>query len=157
MLYDDIEELPIRLWFKINKTNDYSLLIKKGKATTMECGQAWEKLMAQYVEEVGVGETYKELIDARRKLAMSQIDYHVTGDEFHLNFIRIHEEEVKSLELETTGDYDNYDTIISIERLLNIQIDENKCSVKKFFTYLKEAKAESERIEMRNYKENGNN
>ena len=115
--------------------------------------------MEQYIEFIGVNDSYKQLIEAKKALAIALIDYHTTGDKQYLNFINIHEEEIRILEKDnsTGAERDEYDLIVSIERVLKVQIDENKCSTKKFFSYLKQAREEQERLEALNSKENGNN
>ena len=94
-IYNDIEELPIRLWFKINKTNDYTLLIRTGRATDEECEQSWLQIMNQYIEQVGINDNYKQLIEAKKNLALALVEYHITGDAHNLNFVKIHEEEIR--------------------------------------------------------------
>jgi len=147
------------LWFKINKTNDYTLLIRTGRATDEECEQSWLQIMNQYIEQVGINDNYKQLIEAKKNLALALVEYHITGDAHNLNFVKIHEEEIKVLEQDnqSEAERDEYDLIVTVERTLKVQIDEHTCSTKKFFSYLNQAKEENDRLEALNNKKDGNN
>lgn len=115
--------------------------------------------MNQYIEQVGINDNYKQLIEAKKNLALALVEYHITGDAHNLNFVKIHEEEIKVLEQDnqSEAERDEYDLIVTVERTLKVQIDEHTCSTKKFFSYLKQAKEENDRLEALNNKKDGNN
>jgi hypothetical protein len=146
--YRDLEQIPILTWFKINETHDYTKLIKKGKATIDELAVAWFNIMDEYVKYVGISDNYKELLETKQKLYIAMIDYELTGDRNHLNFINIYKK-ILDDSSETKGESNYYKTIRYVETYLGYGINETKYSARKFFETLKEAKDHYEQLNLK--------
>ena len=76
------------------------------------------------------------------------IDYELTGDRNHLNFINIYKK-ILDDSSETKGESNYYKTIRYVETYLGYGINETKYSARKFFETLKEAKDHNEQLNLK--------
>ena len=62
--FSTIDELPIKVWFDVHSTGDYSLLLKSDREISVEQYQklfeVWESIYNQHIERFGLSEEFLE-------------------------------------------------------------------------------------------------
>lgn len=97
--YKDIDELPVKIWFKIHKTNDYSLLLEVKEELTekqiVRLSLVWEILVDQWITRFGFSDEYNKELDGEVAIANLQADYIITNDRYYLTLIALEKEKIK--------------------------------------------------------------
>ena len=97
--YQNIDELPIKIWFEVLKTEDYTLLIKdsaqKIKLKANELSKAWEVLFNDWIKRFDFSEEYKENLEAKINIAMLQAEYIITGKKHYLTMANVEKDVLK--------------------------------------------------------------
>ncbi len=140
-LYDSIDELPIKIWFEIHKTGDYSLLIK-GKLKINDyiidkCDKKWAELYNQYIDKFGLSEEFLVDLDSQIELAQQKAEYIINGDRYLKTLIKIGEEklkesrtgEVKPVELEIL--------LAKMSKYYGFKLESKELTVTQYYSYLK--------------------
>lgn len=143
--YNSIDTLPIAIWFKVSETKDLKHLIISGKPKDAHLAKCWFDIMSEYIELFGLNEDYKELIEARQNLILSEIQYALTKDRTELNFIQMYKVDVKIIEDRmnmSSSKSDSFKLIASVEKYLGFKINEQSLSTRKFYNYIEISKDE---------------
>lgn len=142
--YDSIDYLPVLNWDKVHKTaNMVHLLktpIKLSVPQSKELSKVWENIYKEYFEVFGLGSGIKEIAEVKLKIAKLKLKEIITGDVSIRNFIRQNEILLKSMEDKQGGESDIYETKKAIEIKFNMHIPIAVCSVREFYSYLKDLK-----------------
>ena len=138
-VYQSIDDLPIYHWFKINETNDYSLLVVKGRFTNEELLQHWENIIDEFIFLFGLSDVFKKMFRLKKELVLLNNDLAVNPNkQWLINKVKRLKKELEHIN-PTEKEQQNYsETIIAVENKLNRTIDEKQMSVRKFYTYLKQ-------------------
>lgn len=138
--YDDIDELPIHNWFKVVSTGDYSYLLidrkKVVKSKIAELEKQWKILYDQYIKEFGFSESFLQMFEIKKDIALLQIEKAETGDLVIETFINVKRAELERKQEDISGS-DYYETKAYMEGQIGFQIDSRKMSVMEFYKTLK--------------------
>lgn len=133
--YKGIEDLPISIWFKINETNNYNLLIKNRLIPFSNCEKQWIKIYDEFIARIGLNDDYKEYLETTKRIAIMQCNYILSpspADKVSIN------RELRELEERTKGKTIKYNEIIAhVSKMQGYRIESNKVSVWEFYGYLK--------------------
>lgn len=141
--YDSIDDMPIYNWFKCIEKQDYKYTLIEGEVEPELCKNQFDILYSQFIDEFGINDNLREIIRVQNKILVHKINMALTGDKGLLTFIEIDELELKNLLADNgvkTGS-----TTIMIEKEMGFAINEHQTSVTKYYTYLKEIKANAGR------------
>lgn len=135
--HTSIETLPIDSWFKINKTNDLSLL-KRNYLPSFLCLKpeiVWTKIYDEFIERVGLNDEFKSYLDTIKRIAIMQCDWVISPNP--ADKIRI-KQEIRELEEKHEAKTIEYNEIIAkVSKMQGFRIDPKKVSVFEFYGYLK--------------------
>lgn len=100
--YTSINEMPIENWFNYYETNDLKWLQKDIKQTANKyqkqvLQEAWNSVFDSYIDEFGVPDNIKKIVNLKREILINQIQIDVYGLKYLKTFIKIHELELKKL------------------------------------------------------------
>ncbi len=137
--YKDLE-LPIATFNKIRKNGDISALLLSKRKLTKKILQtlisAWENICNEHFEEFK--DMYVNFLDIQKKrveLLLLKNEFEITQDRSLLTDIDISELELSNLKKPIRqGDF--MKEVMMIEKKFHFQIDENKTSTRKFYSYL---------------------
>jgi len=142
-VYQSIDDLPIKNWFKIFETNEYSYLVYgKKKYTESELAAIWAGIMDEYMLLFGMSKEMINYIMHTKRLIGLEIDSALADDDKKKSIdYKIKFEKAKFKELNPVKEeQDNYMEIVAAVETARggHQIDENTTTVRKFYTYLKQ-------------------
>jgi hypothetical protein len=136
--YDNIAEMPIHNYFKLNETNEIKWLVEK-KGIYGNTKEAIEKaiteIQQQIIDEFGIGESYAEILQLKQEIAMYKCDNAIEGTNFYNTFVNIKETELKALEEQkgTTKE----EMQLHLTKFIGVKLNYKETSVKEYYTYIK--------------------
>ena len=142
--YNTIDTLPIFNYGKISELEDLRYLIiqpdyfelpKITEKETEELFKAWEHINDEIINYVGISEDYKTILRIKKAIALMKVELITTGDKSLETLIELKQLELKNYYPQKKNELD--ESIIYIESILKIPVDVMKCSVKKYFSYIK--------------------
>ena len=142
--YNTIDTLPVFNYGKISELEDLRYLIiqpdyfelpKITEKETAELFKAWENINDEIINYVGISEDYKSILRIKKAIALMKVEMIMTGDKSNETLIEIKQLELKNYYPQKKNELD--ESIIYIESALKIPVDIMKCTVKKYFSYLK--------------------
>jgi hypothetical protein len=139
--YSSIDDLPIFNWNKVHETGELKYLLHDPgkKLKTAELNQLpkiWESIYDEFIQKVGLSESYLEILESERKIALLQIEMAETGDNNIQTFIEIDQVRLERKQNEMPeGDF--YQLKSFLEKKQGHPIDIRKCSVIEFYSYIK--------------------
>ncbi len=142
--YNTIDTLPVFNYGKISELEDLRYLIiqsdyfelpKITEKETAELFNVWENINDEIINYVGISEDYKSILRIKKAIALMKVDMITTGDKSLETLIELKQIELKNSYPQAKQELD--ESIIYIESVLKIPIDVMKCSVKKYFSYIK--------------------
>lgn len=144
--WDSIEDMPIKNWFKCIESDKSWVLIDRNSKDieTEEHKLQFEKLYCEFIDTFGINENLKEIISLQNEILVHKIDLQLTGDKTIKILIKMREIDLEAALKETDGGNNNK-TIVMVEKWLGFGIDENKCSVRRFYEYLEAIKQDNGR------------
>lgn len=133
--YLSIDTLPVGLWFQINDTNDYNVLITRGRYTDTELNDIWLGVQQEYIDEFGLDSKYVEFLKLKKRLIKLEIDLAITQERHLENLIFILKSDLDALYSKEKRNF--HDNLVLLERSYHIIIDPLTTSVKKYYYYVK--------------------
>ena len=134
--YEGIDDLIIRIWWKIHETGDVTLLLKKKIEITDKalayCSDLWDTIRNQHIDKFGITKSYKEYLDKIYKVATLKADLALTQNRMIKTFLFLAEKELEAL---TTGKAPNeYKIKAIIQNAIGRHIDPNKETVVEYYS-----------------------
>jgi hypothetical protein len=135
--FDSINNCPILIFDKINKTGDIRLLIvdKAINISDKELLKIWEKIFDEYIEIFGISETYVNWIMYMQE-AIRLYDEAINEDKPHL-YTMAQVKEIEASEMLTATVEDINITCAKISRELGFAVNPLKTTVSEFYSYIK--------------------
>jgi hypothetical protein len=142
--YNTIDTLPIFNFSKINETEDLRYLViqsdyfelpKITEKDSKELINIWDKINDEILNYVGFSDEYKTMLRIRKSIALMKVEMITTGDKSNETLIELKEKELLDAMPKIKHELD--ESIIYIESVLKIPVDVMKCTVKKYFSYIK--------------------
>jgi hypothetical protein len=141
-VFSSIDDLPQWNWVQIHRTGNLAYIkqldsyrkLDVDNSLTFE--QIWLEIYDEYLEEFGLSNEYKEILERKKQIARMKNEFILTDNRSLLNFIKIEE-----LELENS--FDKSETIgfegvvVGIEKLQGIKIETKKITVYEYNNYLR--------------------
>lgn len=135
-MYDSIDNLPVYLFDKINKTGNL-LLLNKGslKHSQKQLETAWTKINNEYINKFGISETFEQWLLKQTEIVEHYRKAYCEGQRHELNFAKIKEIECAQLLEKENTDFNELVSIAS--KYMNRRIDTKKETVTEFYSILK--------------------
>lgn len=133
--YENIDALPVGLWFQINETNDLAPLVKKGRYLFEELEEIWVDIQQQYIDEFGLDSKFSLYLKLQKKLIKLEIDAAISEDRHLDNLILIARSDMEAVYNQEKRNF--LDNLVLLERSFQIIIDPLTTSVKKYYYYVK--------------------
>ena len=143
-IYKSIDTLNLYCYSKIIETEDLRYLIIQSDYFELptitdkeysELFKVWEKINDEIIDYTGISEEYKSIMRMKKSIALLKVEKITTGDKSIDNIIELKELELKNMYPKQKQNID--ESIILIENITKVPIDIMKCSVKKYFSYIK--------------------
>lgn len=143
-IYKSIDTLNLYCYSKIIETEDLRYLIIQSDYFELptitdkeyaELFKVWEKINDEIIDYTGISEEYKSIMRMKKSIALLKVEKITTGDKSIDNIIELKERELKNMYPKQKQNID--ESIILIENITKVPIDIMKCSVKKYFSYIK--------------------
>jgi hypothetical protein len=130
MLYNNIDELPLKLFEKISTTGDIKLL---GEGTPEQILQAWDDIQRQFFDSFKMKDKQKNTLLAKADYLNLMMDYFETGDSFSRTMANI---ELAMIDI-TEGKHTPFIKIcVSLSKALEMRVDYNSITTSEFFYYI---------------------
>lgn len=141
LCYNSLDKLPIFNWWQIN-AGDLSFLYKEedeiGKGHAFILGNIAKELTDQFFKEFGFGEKMQEIIEKERQITLLYLEKAKDDNLMLLTDIEIAEKELANLKKrDLTEPVNVHEVTASIESMLHVTIDIEKCPVSKYYSYMK--------------------
>ncbi len=143
--YNSLSMVTVRTWREVHETGDLSKLQISGSIKPSELQKCWHKLNNEFLKEYGLDKDTKRLLKLRFQLASAMVDYMITGKSaFHMES-KLLRADIEAHNKKAGKGLAFIEVVAMVERTLGFQIDEDKTTVKKFYSYLKQIKEQSRR------------
>ena len=143
--YNDLGKVSLRMWREVHESGDLNRLALKGKPTDKQIKKAWHKLNNQFLEMYGLDNDTKEVIKLRFRFASALAEYLSTGNSSQKMEVKLLQEDIEANNKKSGEKVEFIEIIASVEQALQFQIDEDKTTVTKFYSYLKQIKKQGQR------------
>lgn len=136
-VYSSIDNLPVYYFDQINKTGDYSLLVKtkSKKINQIELEKTWEKIYNEFIKEFGISEQLLKYIKLMKEAIQHYEDAYVNGNRVSLNFAKVAEFEAEQIFKQASESPNNVYAIVS--KGMGFRINPLEISTREFYNYLK--------------------
>lgn len=138
--YNTIEDLPIKIWFDIHKTGDYTKLlidpVKFSVKTFRKLFKVWEGLYDEYMVEFGLSDDYHSSLRARLVLARLQAQYIRTNQAHFKTLIAVEKEKIRmnSQDISKPSSLDK--TLAKMSKFYGVRLRSKELSVSEYYSYI---------------------
>ena len=138
--YDTIDDLPIKIWFDVHMTSDYSLLLKNHEPLNSQelefCFECWEKMYNQYIDQFGLSEEFLEDLNQQIEIANYRADFIITGDRYLLTLIKVGEARLE-MDKKDTEKPAHLETILArMSKHYGFKLNSKELTVVQYYSYL---------------------
>lgn len=130
--YNSIHNCPIAVFNRVMNTGDTSLL---GKGTAKALASAWEKIIDEYIKEIGLPDSYVAYLSHMRRYAKFVHDAFLKGQKHLLNFAEI--ERAKAMQNVGAESGTFMEGIAKVSKAVGFRIDPNQVTVSEYYAYIK--------------------
>lgn len=141
-VYNSIDDLPIFIWIKIHEKRDLLLLKKNSDHVPLGVlASAWERIYGEFIDVFGVSDKFREILFMKRDIALLKINMALSGSRHYLTFIEIKQMQFEEL-LKKEVNHNYMDSLVHVEKYVGFKLNIRECSVREYYTYLKEMEKE---------------
>lgn len=133
--FNNIDTMPIYNYLQVAEKGNKSALISKWGLLKSNFVIAFEEIQRQIVNRFGISESYMEVLDLRKEIAILQLEMAITDDKFNKTWINIKETELKQLQQRkssTTDEIKDY-----LEKYKGFHLSLHTITVAEWFSYVK--------------------
>lgn len=140
-----IDELPIKVWFDIHKTGDYSLLLKEKKIEVgiddlQQLFEAWEMMYNEYIERFGLSPEFLEDLELQVEIANEKADFILTGQRHLRTMYKIKEEELASNQKKSSEPLELESLLARMSKHYGFKLSSHDLTTAQYYGYLKSVK-----------------
>ena len=137
-MYDSIHVMPVWNWMEIHEKHDLKyLLIDPGQTISKEdLANQWERLYAEYIEEFGIHEKYRDYLQKRIHIARMKCDMILTDDFSLQNIIDVEEIELQAM-LKDREKIKYMDIVASLSKFMGFHVNTRQITVFEYYSYLR--------------------
>ena len=142
---ESLGKTSLKIWREVHESGDLSKLVIEGEPTEEEKVQAWHKLNNEFLKNYGLDRETKKIINLRFRLAKAMVDYLSSGNSSFYMEVKLLREDIKAFNGKSEESKQFIEIIAEVEQVLSFQIDEEKTTVAKFFSYIKQIKSQNKK------------
>lgn len=144
--YTTISQLPIYNWRMINETDDLRFLLQckdpQSKTVTKEVltelSETWQNIFDSFIDTFGISDVYREVISLRMEILTMRIEEAIDKRTDLRTFIEIKEWQLSKLTARLESNNMSFERVQTfVEKYMRFPINESRCSVAKYYNYLK--------------------
>ena len=142
--YNSLDTLPIKIWFEIFKTGDYTLLLidktEVKEEHLVELNESWEEMFNEWINKFGFSEQYLENLQQKISIAKLQAEYIITGQRHFKTLIRIEKEELKANEIDTSEPIELDQTLWKMSKHYGFKLNSRELTVTEYYSAINDIK-----------------
>lgn len=133
--YTSIDDLPIKIWFKIHDTGDLSILCLNEPIYFDGLELIFEKIYNEFIEKFGFSDEYLSDLASKKRLANLQADLIITGQRHFKTMIAIEKEIMKQNALDyQKNDLDS--TLAKMSKYYGFKLSSRDLTVTEYYSYI---------------------
>jgi len=141
--FTTIDELPIKIWFEIHKTGDYTTLIKGDIPLTdkifLQLVKIWDGIYDEFITRFGLTDEFMAELRAEIKLAHLQAEYIITGQPHYRTLIKIEKEKKRLLDEEIKEPLDLELVLAKVSKFYGFKLAAKELTVAEYYAYINNA------------------
>tara|TARA_Y100000310_G_C20653132_1_gene800585 strand:+ start:1691 stop:2155 length:465 start_codon:yes stop_codon:yes gene_type:complete len=139
--YTSIEDMPIYVWWQINKTGDVTLILKDKLKHTDKvisyCSDMWDAIRDEHIEVFGMSHAFEDYMRQLAKVGIKKANFAISQNGLDKTWLKIQERELK--DMESVKKHNDYKTKLILERALGITINPKTYTVMEYYTAIQVA------------------
>jgi len=152
--YKGIDDFPVYNWNKVTKTGNLSFLfIEHGAQIHIErktpakrelkvLNKIWKRIFAEYIEEFGFSDEFKDIIQLRAKIAKMRCRKIISGDNGFDMLIKVEEQRLASM-MNQSGGAEFEDVAAMVKKYQGYDFNLRTISVREFFSIIRSMKKQA--------------
>jgi len=141
--YTTIDDLPIKIWFEIHKTGNYTTLMKRDIPFTdkiaFQLSEIWNNIYNEYITLFGLSDEFMADLRAEIKLANLQADYIITGQRYLKTLIKIEKEKIRLLGVDITEPIELNSVLAKMSKYYGFKLTARELTVSEYYSYINNA------------------
>ena len=138
--YTSIDNLPIKIWFEIHKTGDYTTLMRViiplTEKIALQLATIWDKIYDEYITRYGLTDEFLAELRAEIKLANLQADYVITGKKYYKTLIKIEQEKKRLLGEDLKEPIEIESILARMSKYYGFKLSSKELSVAEYYSYI---------------------
>lgn len=139
--YTSIEDLPIGVWWKVNKTGDVTLLLLSEEKQTEKvidyCIEMWDTIRDEHIQVFGMSHAFEDYLRQLNKVSIKRANFAISQNGLDKTWLAIEEKELA--DMMPKKQQNDYKVKLTIERALGITIDPRVYTVMEYYTAIQVA------------------
>lgn len=134
--YDDLKKIPIFNWWEITDKGNLDFIVIKGEYSEQEKYNAYLILLQQYYDYFGMGDDYKNFLQAKLNYAIKVCEHNETQNGVTEMFMKMAEVDLKEVTPVPSKEesVQLHEIISDLEMNGSPEMDEHKTSAYKFYS-----------------------
>ena len=138
--YTSIDNMPIKIWFEIHKTGDYTTLMRViiplTEKIALQLATIWDKIYDEYITRYGLTDEFLAELRAEIKLANLQADYVITGKKYYKTLIKIEQEKKRLLGEDLKEPIEIESILARMSKYYGFKLSSKELSVAEYYSYI---------------------
>jgi len=138
--YSSIDELPVKIWFDIHKTGNFSLLLKNDikikEKEFINLSEAWNKIYNQYMKKFGLSEEFIADLNQSIRLAELQAKFIITKKPHYKTLIKVEKEKIKNTKEEIKKPHELESILATISKHFGFQLRSRDLTTLEYYSYI---------------------
>lgn len=138
--YKSIDELPVRVWFDIHKTVDFSKLLIDGKCededSYLKLFVVWEELYNEFIVRFGLSDEFMTDLRTEIKIANLQADLIITKQQYLKTLINIEQEKIRINSLDIKPPADLEIILAKMSKHYGFKLSSRELTTAEYYSYI---------------------
>lgn len=133
--YNSVDDLPIKIWFKIHDTGDLSLLCKGKQIYFDGLEILFETIYNEFISRFGFSDEYLSDLERKKRLANLQADFIITKQRHFKTLIAV-EKEIQRQNAKDVSKQDLEITLAKISKYYGFKLSSRDLTVAEYYSYI---------------------
>jgi hypothetical protein len=143
--FTSIDEISLKKWWLCMDGDIFNCRIDVSiEQTEAEDWEAWCIIHDSYLNEFGLSDEYKQIMEIRKRIALLQCDFIIEENNFLRNEIRRLKNELNETLNKNTG-IDRDGVMIHLEKWMGFRLNESEITARKFYKIVAEFEKETKK------------
>lgn len=136
--FNDIDELPLWNWIQCTEGKIHFVRRNFNDGNEFDDEKVWSKIYDSYLNEFGLNEKHKKMLEAIKKQTQLQLDFVITLDRFKLTQLEMQIQKLKSMVNNANSGMSIEQALVHVSKWLNQWINSKTITTREWFNILKE-------------------